>query len=378
MKNIDTTFTWDSANHQTFNSPGVTILKGRPETFNKMRGCGLDVYGRAIDGTTAGPLILAPDISNDSGVINWGAESTSPAYSNPSFNFWRQADFRISGNRQLKTTQFIDGSDPQHENVIKFNLYDDSRVTLENLTCVILKMAMLETWKSLDFDDLLQPKFSISAEVVELFYQAKLNGNSILDVQANLISVTNFHGALIGGLYFYDNSGIVLNDSFSPHNESKLKLMNSSVFRDFSFGNINARTIYNGVPDNNTTDVVAIDAFDNANVSICTEQFLQDTGKGKIIQLSGGAQVTIKPMNGIIPINLVEEMYHPTEKCWPGMINFKSGSKATLRLIGTALQSDQSVAALNSLKLVYVDGKPVDIASNFNIYLTDGITLMLK
>lgn len=378
MKNIDTTFTWDSANHQTFNSPGVTILKGNPETFNKMRGCGLDVYGRAIDGTTAGPLILAPDISNDSGVINWGAESTSPAYRNPSFNFWRQADFRISGNRQLKTTQFIDGSDPQHENVIKFNLYDDSRVTLENLTCVILKMAMLETWKSLDFDDLLQPKFSISAEVVELFYQAKLNGNSILDVQANLISVTNFHGALIGGLYFYDNSGIVLNDSFSPHNESKLKLMNSSVFRDFSFGNINARTIYNGVPDNNTTDVVAIDAFDNANVSICTEQFLQDTGKGKIIQLSGGAQVTIKPMNGIIPINLVEEMYHPTEKCWPGMINFKSGSKATLRLIGTALQSDQSVAALNSLKLVYVDGKPVDIASNFNIYLTDGITLMLK
>lgn len=378
MKNIDTTFTWDSANHQTFRSPGVTILKGRPETFNKMRGCGLDVYGRAIDGTTAGPLILAPDISNDSGVINWGAESTSPAYSNPSFNFWRQADFRISGNRQLKTTQFIDGSDPQHENVIKFNLYDDSRVTLENLTCVILKMAMLETWKSLDFDDLLQPKFSISAEVVELFYQAKLNGNSILDVQANLISVTNFHGALIGGLYFYDNSGIVLNDSFSPHNESKLKLMNSSVFRDFSFGNINARTIYNGVPDNNTTDVVAIDAFDNANVSICTEQFLQDTGKGKIIQLSGGAQVTIKPMNGIIPINLVEEMYHPTEKCWPGMINFKSGSKATLRLIGTALQSDQSVAALNSLQLIHVDGRPADIASNFHVDFTDGITLMKK
>ncbi|TGB98140.1 hypothetical protein CRI63_24205 [Escherichia sp. E2661] len=149
-------------------------------------------------------------------------------------------------------------------------------------------------------------------------------------------------------------------------------------FYNSSSGNITSRTIYNDYTDNNSNGFTAIEVIDQARVSIRTEQFLQGAGQGKIIQLSGSAQVTINPMNDIIPINPVEEMYHPTEKCWPGMINFKSGSKATLKLVGAALQDNQSVAALNSLKLVYVDGKPVDIASNFYVNFTDGITLMMK
>lgn len=378
MKNIDTTFEWDPNKQQFFDSPGVTVLKGRPETFNKMRGCGLDVYGRAIDGTTAGPLILVPDVSNESDTIDWAAPSTSHEYIYGSFRFFEKSDFRISGNSQLGTTYFLDGSDLMHEYPITFKLYDDSRVTLEDLNYVILKTAELTTTKSPDFDGSLQPIFSISAEVVELFYKAELYGYSILNVQANVMSTAEIAGGHLGLLCFRDNSGLFINNELSQQVDSELRLKSGLHFYKFSFGNITSRTIYNDVPDSNTTETTAVEAVDQARVSIRTEQFLQGFGKGKIIQLSGNAQVTINPMNDIIPINPVEEMYHPTEKCWPGMINFKSGSKATLKLVGAALQNGQNLTALNSLKLVYVDGKPVDIASNFYVTFTDGITLKMK
>lgn len=378
MKNIDTTFEWDPNKQQFFDSPGVTVLKGRPETFNKMRGCGLDVYGRATDGTTAGPLILVPDVSNESGTIDWAAPSTSPGHNYGSFRFFEKSDFRISGNSQLGTTYFLDGSDLEHEYPITFKLYDDSRVTLEDLNYVILKTAELTTKKSPDFDGFLQPIFSISAEVVELFYKAELYGYSILNVQANIMSTAKIAGGNLGLLCFRDNASLFINNNLSQQVDSELRLMSGLHFYKHSSGNITSRTIYNDVPDSNTTDTTAVEAVDQASVSIRTEQFLQGVGKGKIIQLSGNAQVTINPMNGIVPINLIEEMYHPTKKCWPGMINFKSGSKATLKLVGAALQNGQNLTALNSLKLVYVDGKPVDIASNFYVTFTDGITLKMK
>ncbi|RZN44928.1 hypothetical protein [Escherichia sp. E13S3] len=374
MQNTDTTFTWDSANHQTFSSPGVTILKGSPETFNKMEGCGLEVRGLTGDGAIAGPLFLIPDVSNESSVINWAAPSTSPVHSPALFIFREKSDFRILGNRQLRTTWFTSGVD----NTITFSLYDDSYVKLEDLKYVILGMASLTTVKTAGFNDFLQPIFSISAEVVELFYNAELLGFSILDVQANVISTTRISDLQVGGLRFKDNAALVINDNLSQHIDSELRILSGLYFYNSSSGNITSRTIYNDYTDNNSNGFTAIEVIDQARVSIRTEQFLQGAGQGKIIQLSGSAQVTINPMNDIIPINPVEEMYHPTEKCWPGMINFKSGSKATLKLVGAALQDNQSVAALNSLKLVYVDGKPVDIASNFYVNFTDGITLMMK
>lgn len=378
MQNIDTTFTWEPNKQQAFNSPGLTILKGHPETFNKMRGCGLDVYGIASDGTVAGPLILVPDASNESGMIDWVAPSTFPDHSHASFKFWTKADFRISGNSQLRTTSFMDGPDFLHENSITFYLYDDSNVTLEDLNSVILSMTSLETAKTPNFDYLLHPKFVISAEVVKLFNRAELLGYSRLDVQANLISTTRFGQFQSGGLFFRDNSGLVINNLLSQQVDSELRLLGALCFYDSSYAVITARTIYNDFPDNSINDIAAIEAVGNASLSIRTEQFLQGSGEGKIIQLSDNADVTIYPMNGIIPINLVEEMNHPTKKCWPGMINFKSGAKGMLRLVGNALQSNQSVSALNSLQLVYVDGKPVDIASNFNIDLSAGIGLWLK
>lgn len=378
MQNTDTTFNWEPNKYQCFNSPGLTTLNGRPETFNKMRGCGLDVYGIAVDGTTAGPLILVPDVSNEPGIIDWAVPSTSPGHIYASFKFFEKSDFRVSGNSQLGTTDFLDGPDLQYEYPITFNLYDDSRVTLEDLNYVILTEAELATMKTPDFDGLLQPIFSISAKLVELFYKAELYGNSILNVQANLISTVRISGGNLGLLCFRDSAGLFINNELSQQVDSELRLLSGLHFYEFSFGNITSRTIYNDVPDNNTTDTTAIEAIDQARVSIRTEQFLQGAGQGKIIQLSGNAQVTINPMNGIVPINLIEEMYHPTEKCWPGMINFKSGSRATLKLVGAALQSGNSVTALNKLKLVHIDGKPVDILSNFYVKFTDGITLMMK
>lgn len=375
MQNIDTTFKWDPNKQQTFISPGVTILKGLPETFNKLQGCGLDVYGIATDGTTSGPLILVPDASSESGIIDWAVPSTSAAFKYGSFNFLEKSDFRISGDMQLRTTKFIDGLNLEFQYPMTFNLYDDSRVRFENLSYVILSMTILDTRRTPDFHGFLNPQFSISAEVVQLFYKAFLYGNSILDVTANVIETAKPGGIESGGLFLWDNAGLVINQDLSQQVESELRLMSALHFYNFSFGNITSRTIYNDISDN---AIAGIKAIDQSIVSICTEQFLQGMGQGKIINLSGAAKVIINPMNGIIPINPVEEMYHPTEKCWPGMINFESGSMATLKLVGAALQSDQTVAALNSLKLVHVDGKPVDIASNFRIDFTDGISLRLK
>ncbi|TLJ02678.1 hypothetical protein FEK47_24440 [Escherichia sp. E3659] len=369
MQNKDATFSWDPNNQQTFRYYDETILSGSAETFNKIQGCGLDVYGIALDGTQPGPLILLPD-STKSNEINWAVPSMVAG--NSRFQFWEKADFRILGNRNDIT--LTDASGHHGTYAITFNLIDDSRVMLENLDCVYLAMSRLETMTSPEFSGVQNSNFSIVAKYIDLFYNAMLSGDSMLDVQANVVSTSD----PTGGLLLNNNSSLLLNVRLAQDIESKLELLSSFSFCDSSHGYIYATSIYNYLPDNYFGDYVAIDAFDNSTVDIHTTQFSQENGTGKIIQLSGNATVTINPLNNIIPINPVVELQKPTGKCWPGMINFKSGSKATLTLVGETLQNIFDVMALNDLKIVYVDGKPVDILNDLNISFKNGIVIKLK
>ncbi|EFH7843361.1 hypothetical protein GJ336_18330 [Escherichia coli] len=376
MQNTDDTFSWDPESDQIFDFPGETTLRGPAETFNKIHGCGLDVYGITPDATQLGPLILVPD-SAEPGVINWGVPSAATI--NSRFQFWEKADFRILGHRQLKNISVTDGTDTLEPCILHFNLFDDSCVRLENLQSVILGTSKLETMTSIDFSGIQTSSFFILAETIGLFYKATLSGHSTLDVQARAISTNGFYGAELYGLCFNDYSSLLLNARLMQHVDSELILQSSLSFHDSSHGNICARSIHNDVPDNNIGDFVAIDAFDNSTVDIHTAQFLQGTGKGKIIQLSGNANVTINPLNNITPINPVEEVLNPTEKCWPGMFNFKSGSKAVLKLNGNAIGTVYNVNALYILNLFYIDGSPVDIRDKFIIdYDSNGLTIKLK
>lgn len=375
MQNTDATFSWDPNNQQTFRSSGETILSGSAETFNKMQGRGLDVYGVAQDGTQSGPLILIPD-STKSNEINWAVPSSVAG--NSRFQFWEKADFRILGRRNLKDIMLTDSSKHHANYSIDFNLIDDSRVTLENLDYVFFGMSRLDTLTSPHFTGVQNSTFIILAEYIDLFYNAMISGHSTLDVQAKVVSTSNLNGANLSGLKFSNNSSLLLNVRLDQNINSELKLLSSLSFHDSSHGNIYAMSIYNDVPDNNTGDFVAIDAFDNSIVDIHTTQFLQENGTGKIIQLSGNANVTINPLNNIIPISPAAELHKPTGKCWPGMINFKSGSKATLTLVGETLQNIFDVMALNDLKIVCVDGKPVDILNDLNISFKNGIVIKLK
>ncbi|RZM92121.1 MULTISPECIES: hypothetical protein [unclassified Escherichia] len=376
MQNTDDTFSWDSNNQQTFRSAGETTLKGPAETFNKMQGCGLDVYGVTMDGTQSGPLILIPD-SIKSNQINWAVQSAAPKDS--SFKFFEKADFRISGNRKLKNKRLIDSSLYYPEYKIAFSLYDDSRVTLEELQGVFLGMSSLETATSTDFTGLQNSKFSILADSIGLFYKATLSGYSTLDVHAYAISAPNRAGIEPEGLRFNNYSSLLLNVRSDQHLESELKLSNSLSFHDSSYGNIFTMSIHNDIPDNNTGDFVAINAFDNSTVDIHTAQFLQGYGKGKIIQLSGNAKVTINPLIDIVPINPVKEVINPTGKCWPGMFNFKSGSGAVLRLNAHSIGTQYDVNALYLLNLVYIDGKPIDNRNKLSVdFDSGGLTIQLR
>ncbi|TGC02543.1 MULTISPECIES: hypothetical protein [unclassified Escherichia] len=380
MKNTDATFNWDPESNQSFDYPREVTLRGPAEAFNKMQGCGLEVYGMAtgpvhVGPVQAGPLILLPD-STGADVINWSVPATKDK--NSTFLFLEKADFRIAGDKNLKTITLTDSSRHRPYFAIDFKLFDDSRVTLENLRAVFLGMSRLDTIKSPYLTGIQNSRFIISAEYIELFYNAIISGYSTLDVQANEISTNNIAGSILSGLRFNNNSSLLLNVRLEQHTDSNLNLSSSLSFYDSSYGNIFARTICNDVPDNNEGDYVAIDAFDNSTVDIHTTQFSQGNGMGKIIQLSGSAKVTINPLNNTIPIAPVQELQKPTGKCWAGMINFKSGSKATLTLAAATLQNLPDVMALNDLKIVYVDEMPVDILSSFNISFKDGIVLKLK
>lgn len=252
---------------------------------------------------------------------------------------------------------------------------DESRVTLENLNTVVLEMSTLSTTRSPDFPGITNSTFSISAEVIQLFYQAKLSGSSTLDVQANLITTSNYYNLDSVGWYFDDNSSFLLNVNLLQHDESEFIARSCLSFHDSSHGKIYACSIYNDVTHDNS----AINACDNSTVDIYTEQLIRAERQEVFIELSGNATVTINPLNDIIPINPVDEVSTPVKKTWPGMFNFKSGSKAVLKLTGHAIGTPQQVNALYLLKLFYIDGQPVDTRSKFSItYAANELTIKLK